>query len=77
MHVLSDGSISPNKCSVCETEFEELKKGEERNTFVIVARAKKSTIVVEKPASSAEASTTKKERKLTVKTQKESFKMWS
>lgn len=44
MHILSDGSISQRKCAGCETEFQRLDKGDEPNTFVIVPKAKKTTI---------------------------------
>ena len=71
MHVLSDGSISPNKCSVCETEFGGIDKGEERNTFVIVVKTKKSTTVANQ-----EAEEKPKAKKVTVKSHKESFKVW-
>lgn len=42
MHVLSDGSISPNKCAHCGTDFAGLEKGNERNTFVVVSGTSKS-----------------------------------
>jgi DNA-directed RNA polymerase subunit RPC12/RpoP len=72
IHLLSDGSISPNKCSKCEAEFEGIDKGEERNTFVIIpSKAKKLNIFVDK-----EAEEKPKERKVPVKTHKESFKIW-
>lgn len=42
MHVLSDGSISPDKCPECELEFASIDKGEQRNTFVITAKTNTS-----------------------------------
>ena len=45
IHLLSDGSISPNKCPGCEMGFEGINKGEQRSTFVIVAKTKQSKIV--------------------------------
>ena len=50
MHVLSDDSIGQKKCVECETEFERLDKGEERNSFVIVPKAKKVEVFVNKEA---------------------------
>ena len=44
MHVSTDGSISPNKCSECELGFAGLQQGEERNTFVIIPAVKKLNI---------------------------------
>lgn len=50
IHVLYDGSISPNKCSKCEAEFEGIDNGEQRNTFVIVPAVKKLKIFVDEEA---------------------------
>lgn len=46
MHVLSDGSISPDMCSECDLGFGGLDKGEERNVFVIVPKTNKSKVAV-------------------------------
>lgn len=80
MHITSDGSISPKKCPGCPMEFEGIDKGEQRNTFVIVAKEKKSTIIVneeaeEKTVSSAPASVAKKEKEETASTKKGAFKI--
>lgn len=45
MHLTPDGSISPNKCYDCDMEFEGIDKGEQRNTFVVIVKEKKSTVV--------------------------------
>ena len=66
MHVLSDGSVSPHKCSKCELELAGIDNGEQRNTFVAVVKKAEVKEVEEKP----------KAKKITVKTQKDSFKMW-
>lgn len=63
IHLASDGSISPNKCSVCETEFEGIGKGGERNTFVIVVKTKESTIVVNQGAEEVNKTDKKKSSK--------------
>lgn len=44
MHVLNDGSISPNKCIHCEMGFVGLEHGATRNTFVIATAAEKFSI---------------------------------
>jgi hypothetical protein len=51
--------------------FESIEQGEQRNTFVIVAKKKQSKIVVNE-----EVEEKPKERKLPIKSQKESFKIW-
>jgi hypothetical protein len=38
MHVLADGSSSPNKCPDCDLWFAGIDNGEDRNTYVLVAR---------------------------------------
>lgn len=77
MHVLSDGSISAKKCSECNAEFEGVNHGEVRNTFIIVPKAKESkTVVNEKAEVKTKVEEKPKERKLPVKSQKESFKIW-
>ena len=50
MHVLSDGSISPNKCTHCEMGFAGLENGLVRNTFVIVPASEKFSIFGNKEA---------------------------
>lgn len=54
MHILSDGSISQKKCAACETEFQRLDKGEEPNTFVIVPKENKKTIIVKEESEEIE-----------------------
>lgn len=75
IHLSSDGSISPNKCSQCEIGFESIEKGEQRNTFVVVAKKKESKIVAKEEAEEKVAEKPK-ERKVIVKSHKESFKVW-
>jgi len=81
VHLASDGSVSPSECPGCHVGFAGIDNGEQRHTFVAVvkkAEVKKAEVkeAEEKPASSAEASAAKKGKKLTIKTQKDSFKMW-
>lgn len=34
MHLASDGSINPHRCSKCELEFVGIGSGKQRNTFI-------------------------------------------
>lgn len=68
MHVLSDGSISPDMCPECELGFEGIDRGKERNTFVIVSKTGKSKVVVNE-----EAKKTSEVFQVTKKDDKKSF----
>lgn len=61
IHLGSDGSVYPHKCSKCEVEFSGIDSGKQRNTFVGLVKE-----VEGKPA----------EKKLTIKSRKDSFKIW-
>jgi uncharacterized Zn finger protein (UPF0148 family) len=74
MHLSSDGSVSPKKCPECHIEFEGIDNGEHRNTFVVVVKKEKSRIFVNKEVE--EKPKESKERKVPVKSQKDSFKIW-
>lgn len=37
VHLASEGSINPHKCSKCELEFKSIRAGKQRNTFVAIA----------------------------------------
>ena len=61
IHLSSDGSVNPHKCSKCELEFRGIGSGKQRHSFVGLVKEAE-----EKP----------KKKKIPVKTHKESFKMW-
>ncbi len=57
MHVLADGSISPNSCPDCEIGFGSLDKGKERNSFVITLKTEKPESIVSKDDKDEKSST--------------------
>ena len=67
IHLESNGSVNPHKCSKCELEFRGIGNGKQRHSFVGLVKEAE-----EKPkAPSAQAG-----RKVPIKTQKDSFKIW-
>ena len=61
IHLASDGSVNPHKCSKCELEFRGIGSGKQRHSFVGLVKEAE-----EKP----------KARKVPIKTQRDSFKIW-
>ena len=74
MHVLSDGSISPDKCKECFLEFECVEYGEQRNTFVIIPKAKKKILILNQEAEETKKTGENEAFSLTKKATKKSFK---
>jgi len=61
IHLATDGSVNPHRCSKCEVEFRGIDSGKQRHSFVGLVK---------------EAEEKYKAKKITVKTQKEPFKRW-